>query len=102
MPLVRALAVVATIFWFSPVREDGAGTAVAPSVPRGAPIAAGTAPAPAPPVETVLDRHSLAGLIAEAGDDAARAQALWQSLPEDARSALARRIADELAGSATD
>ncbi len=100
MPLVRALAVIATIFWFSPVREEGADAPAAPSVPRAAPAAAGTAPSVAAPVATGLDRQSLAGLIAEAGDDAARARALWQALPEEARSALARRIADELAGPA--
>ncbi len=100
MPLVRTLAVIATIFWFSPVREDGADAPGAPSVPRAAPIASQHAPAPAAPAASGLDRNSLAGLIAEAGDDAARAQALWRALPEEARAALARRIADEIAGPA--
>ncbi|MGJ3262257.1 MAG: hypothetical protein ACFE0R_03390 [Salinarimonas sp.] len=101
MPLARALVVIATIFWFSPVHQDGAD-ALAPRAPPEMPTASAARDAREVRDAPVLDRRSLAALIAGAEADTAQAQALWRSLPEEARSALARRIADELSASARD
>ncbi|GGK36352.1 hypothetical protein [Salinarimonas ramus] len=91
MPLLRILAAIAVIFWFSPLRE-GAGPASEPEAPTPGDVAARPLPE--------LDRASLAALLAAAEGESERARALWSSLPEDARAALAQRIGEELAESA--
>lgn len=81
MPLVRALALIAAIFWFSPVREDGRDVLA----PEG-----GRTETPA------LDRQALADLLGAGREDAREIDALWHALPEEARAALTRRVGDAL------
>jgi hypothetical protein len=87
MPLLRASAIIALIFAFSPVREG-----------------ATTRDAEAPPAAESTMRESAASESPEPVRDAPtadleRARALWKALPEEARAELAERVAQELSRS---
>lgn len=85
MPLLRASAIIAVIFAFSPVREGAPPRVDAPDSRLAAPAPVESA-APAPAGRTLEDAPA----------DLERAHALWKALPEEARAELAERVAQEL------
>ncbi|WP_349367521.1 hypothetical protein [Salinarimonas sp.] len=83
MPLLRASAIIAVIFAFSPVREGAPPRVDAPDS-RLSTTATTESPATA------------GRTLADAPADLERAHALWKALPEEARAELAERVAQEL------